>query len=225
MLTVKEMIEVIDIEAKSTLPWTGRQKISDQVLAAMAKVPRHEFVPAELRHSAYDNSPLPIGYGQTISQPFIVALMTDLLGLQGGEVVLEVGTGSGYQAAVLSLLAKKIYGMENVAQLVVAARKRLHCLGYDNIELVWGNGYQGLPDKAPFDAILVAAASPYVPKALLDQLRPGGKMVIPITGRGYAQELKLLQKSPQGDIETKVVLPVAFVPLVDQTFSDASMHA
>ena len=217
MLTVKEMIEVIDIEAKSTLAWTGRQKISDKVLAAMAKVQRHEFVPAELRHSAYDNCPLPIGYGQT-------ALMTDLLGLQGGEVVLEVGTGSGYQAAVLSLLTKKIYGMENVAQLVVAARKRLHCLGYDNIELVWGNGYQGLPDKAPFDAILVAAASPYVPKALLD-LQPGGKMVIPVTGRGYAQELKLLQKSPQGDIETKVVLPVAFVPLVDQTFSDPSMHA
>jgi len=169
--------------------------------------------------------PLPIGYGQTISQPFIVALMTDLLGLQGDEVVLEVGTGSGYQAAVLSLLAKKIYGMENVAQLVVAARKRLHYLGYDNIELVWGNGYQGLPDKAPFDAILVAAASPSVPKALLDQLRPGGKMVIPITGSGYAQELKLLQKSPQGGIETRVVLPVAFVPLVDQTFSDASTYA
>ena len=225
MLTVKEMIEVIDIEAKITGAWTARQKISDQVLAVMARVPRHEFVSAELRHSAYDNCPLPIGYGQTISQPFIVALMTDLLELRGNEVVLEVGSGSGYQAAVLSLLAKKIYGMENVAQLVVSARKRLHCLGYDNIELVWGNGYQGLPDKAPFDAILVAAASPSVPKALLEQLRPGGKMVIPITVQGYAQELTLLEKSPQGSIETRVVLPVAFVSLVDQTFPDASTHA
>lgn len=225
MVTVKDMLSVIEIEARSAAAWTGRHSISDKVLVAMAKVPRHEFVPVELRHSAYDNCPLPIGYGQTISQPYIVALMTDLLGLQGNEVVLEVGTGSGYQAAVLSQLVKKVYGMENVAPLVVAAQKRLQRLGYDNIEVVWGNGYQGMPSKAPFDAILVAATAPGAPRALLDQLRPGGKMVIPVAGQGYGQELKLLQKTAQGDIETRTVLPVAFVPLVDQTFSNASPPA
>lgn len=225
MLTVKDMISVIESEARSAAAWTGRHKISDKVLTAMAKVPRHEFVPEALRHSAYDNCPLPIGYGQTISQPYIVALMTDLLGLQGSEVVLEVGSGSGYQAAVLSQLVKKVYGMENVAQLAVAAQKRLQWLGYDNIEVVWGNGYRGMPGEAPFDAILVAATAPGVPQALLDQLRLGGKMIIPVAGQGYGQELKLLQKTAQGGIESRTVLPVAFVPLVDQTFSDASQHA
>lgn len=224
MLTVKEMIKGIEVEAKMSSSWTGRRKISAKVLAAMARVPRHEFVPEALFHSAYENSPLPIGYGQTISQPFIVALMTDLLALQGGEVVLEVGTGSGYQAAVLSQLAKKVYGMENVAQLVVIARKRLQRLGYENVEVVWGNGYQGLPAKAPFDAVLVAAAASFIPKLLLDQLRPGGKMIIPIGSQGFSQQLQLLQKTPFGDIETKAVLPVAFVPLRDQIFSDVSMQ-
>ena len=225
MLTAKEMIEAIEVEAKISSSWTGRRKISDKVLTAMANVPRHEFVSEALQHSAYDNCPLPIGYGQTISQPFIVALMTDLLALRGDEVVLEVGAGSGYQAAVLSQLVKKVYGMENVAQLVVTARSRLQRLGYGNIELVWGNGYQGLPDKAPFDAILVAATAPYVPKELMDQLRPGGKMIIPVGSQGYDQQLQLLQKTPLGEIETRAVLPVAFVPLVDQMFSDASMQA
>ncbi len=190
----------------------------------MANVPRHEFVPEGLRHSAYDNCPLPIGYGQTISQPFIVALMTDLLDLQGDEVVLEVGSGSGYQAAILAQLVKKVYSMENVAQLVVSARKRLQWLGYDNVEILWGNGYQGLPDEAPFDAVLVTAAATNMPKALLDQLRPGGKMIIPVGSQGDAQQLKLLQKTPRAGIETRAVLPVAFVPLLDQIFSDASMQ-
>ncbi len=190
----------------------------------MANVPRHEFVPEGLRHSAYDNCPLPIGYGQTISQPFIVALMTDLLDLQGDEVVLEVGTGSGYQSAILSQLVKKVYSMENVAQLVVSARGRLQWLGYDNVEIIWGNGYQGLPDEAPFDAVLVTAAAANMPKALLDQLRPGGKMIIPVGSQGDAQQLRLLQKTPFAGIETRAVLPVAFVPLLDQIFSDASMQ-
>ena len=222
------MIKGIEAEAKVSSAWTGRDKISDRVLAAMAEVPRHEFVPEGLRHSAYDDCPLPIGYGQTISQPYIVALMTDLLDLldlQGDEVVLEVGTGSGYQTAVLSRLVKKVCGMENVDQLVVAARKRLHRLGYDNVELIWGNGYQGLPDEAPFDAILVAATAPGVPKALLDQLRPGGKMIIPVGNQGYAQELKLLQKAANGGVESRTILPVAFVPLVDQTISAPSLSA
>jgi len=219
------MIEAIEVEAKISSSWTGRRKISDKVLAAMVNVPRHEFVLEVLQHSAYDNCPLPIGYGQTISQPFIVALMTDFLALQGDEVVLELGTGSGYQAAVLSLLTKKVYGMENVAQLVVAARKRLQRLGYENVEVAWANGYQGLPAEAPFDAILVAATAPCVPKQLLDQLRPGGKMIIPVGRQGYDQQLQLLQKTPLGEIETRAVLPVAFVPLVDQIISDASVQA
>ena len=225
MLTAKEMIEAIEVEAKISSSWTGRRKISDKVLAAMVNVPRHEFVPEALQHSAYDNCPLPIGYGQTISQPFIVALMTDLLALKDDDVVLEVGTGSGYQAAVLSQLAKKVCGIENVAQLVVMARKRLQRLGYENVEVIWGNGYQGLPAEAPFDAILVAATAPYVPKQLLGQLRPGGKMIIPVGSQGYDQQLQLLQKTPLGEIETRAVLPVAFVPLVDQIFSDASVQA
>lgn len=225
MVSDKEMIEGIVAEAKISSSWTGRRNVSEKVLAAMAKVPRYEFVPDALRHSAYDNCPLPIGYGQTISQPFIVALMTDLLDLKGDEVVLEVGTGSGYQAAILSLLVKMVYGVENVEQLVVSARRRLQSLGYANIEVAWGNGYQGLSDKAPFDAILVAAASPDVPQVLLEQLKPGGRMIIPVGSQGHAQQLKLLQKSPFGKIETKAVLPVAFVPLVDQIFSDASMQA
>ncbi|HHJ80699.1 MAG TPA: protein-L-isoaspartate(D-aspartate) O-methyltransferase [Candidatus Tenderia electrophaga] len=224
MLTVNEMIKGVEAEAKISSSWTGRGKISAQVLAAMVSVPRHVFVPEALFHSAYENTPLPIGYGQTISQPFIVALMTDLLGLQGDEVVLEVGTGSGYQAAILSRLAKKVYSIDNMAQLIVAARQRLQRLGYENVEVIWGNGYEGLPAEAPFDAILVAAAAPYVPKPLLDQLRPGGKMLIPVGRQGFAQELKLLQKSPLGEIESSVVLPVAFVPLTDKLFSDASLQ-
>ncbi len=224
MLTAKDMIEGIEAEARLSSSWTGRGDISADVLAAMACVPRHEFIPEALFHSAYDNSPLPIGYGQTISQPFIVALMTDLLELQGEEVVLEVGTGSGYQAAVLSRLVKKVYTMENVAQLVVIARQRLQWLGYKNIDVIWGNGCQGLPAEAPFDAVLIAAAAPYIPKSLLGQLKPGGKMIIPIGSQGGAQKLELLRKLAHGGVESKAVLPVAFVPLADQIVSDASLQ-
>lgn len=225
MLTVGEMIKGVEVEAEISSSWTGGGEISAKVLAAMASVPRHAFVPEALFHSAYDNSPLPIGYGQTISQPFVVALMTDLLDLQGDEVVLEVGTGSGYQAAILSRLAKKVYTMENIAQLVVAARQRLHHQHYENVDVIWGNGYEGLPAEAPFDAILVAAAAPDIPKPLLDQLRLGGKMIIPVGQQGFAQQLKILQKSPLGEIASKAVLPVTFVPLTDQIFSDASLQA
>lgn len=219
------MIATIEAEAKSAAPWTGKGVIGPNVLAAMATVPRHEFVPTNLQHSAYDNGPLPIGQGQTISQPYIVALMTDLLNIRDSDVVLEVGSGSGYQAAVLSRLAKKVYGMENISQLAISARQRLQGLGYDNVEIIWGNGFDGLPQHAPFDAILVAAAPDQVPAALIEQLKPGGKMVVPVGGRYYGQDLKLIQKDGQGEVSTRTVLPVAFVPLIDQTFSDQSVSA
>lgn len=219
------MIATIEAEAKSAAPWTGKGVIGPKVLAAMATVPRHEFVPTNLQHSAYDNGPLPIGSGQTISQPYIVALMTDLLNIRESDVVLEVGSGSGYQAAVLSRLAKKVYGMENISQLAISARQRLQRLGYDNVEIIWGNGFDGLPQYAPFDAILVAAAPDQVPAALIEQLKPGGKMVVPVGGRYYGQDLNLIQKDGQGEVSTRTVLPVAFVPLIDQTFSDQSVSA
>ncbi len=219
------MIATIEAEAKSAAPWTGAGSINPKVLAAMAAVPRHEFVPDNLQHSAYENGPLPIGHGQTISQPYIVALMTDLLNIRESDVVLEVGSGSGYQAAVLSRLAKKVYGMENISQLAVAARQRLQRLGYDNVEIVWGNGFNGLPQHAPFDAILIAAAPDQVPTALIEQLKPGGKMIVPVGGRYHSQDLKLIQKDGKGGVTSRTVLPVAFVPLLDQVVSDQTLSA
>jgi protein-L-isoaspartate(D-aspartate) O-methyltransferase len=223
--TIQDMIDTIAAEARGAAPWTGSATISAEVLAAMALVPRDEFVPEALKDSAYADGALPIGHGQTISQPYIVALMTDLLRLEPGSVVLEVGSGSGYQAAVLSRLADKVYGMENIAALAQAADKRLHRLGYDNVEIIWGNGFNGLPEHAPYDGILVAAAAEYIPPALIEQLKPGGRMVIPVGRRYLGQDLKLLEKSPEGDIESKTVLPVAFVPLIDQILSEDSIEA
>lgn len=220
MSTIREMIATIRAEAKSAAAWTGAAAISERVLAVMGDVPRHEFVPAELRHSAYEDHPLPIGHGQTISQPYIVALMTDLLQLTANDVVLDVGTGSGYQAAVLSRLAKKVYSLENVAALAHQARQRLQRLGYDNVEVVWGNGFNGLPSHAPFDAILVAAAPERIPDALVEQLAPGGRLVLPVGERYYGQELTLVCKDAGGEISVRNVLPVSFVPLIDQTVSD-----
>ena len=186
--------------------------ISDaRVLQAMRDVKRHLFVPGESAEDAYEDYPLPIGEGQTISQPYIVALMSELLELDGGDSVLEIGTGSGYQAAILSKLAGEVYSMEIVPSLGEAAAKRLDLLGYENVQVRIGDGYKGWPERAPYDAIMVTAAPPEIPQALVDQLADGGRMVVPV-GTNY-QELLLITKH-DGDVTRKVITAVRFVPMV-----------
>ncbi|HTY86264.1 MAG TPA: protein-L-isoaspartate(D-aspartate) O-methyltransferase [Candidatus Acidoferrum sp.] len=184
---------------------------NSHVLAAMGKVPRHRFVPAEIRHRAYDDCALPIGHGQTISQPFIVAFMTQQLDPKRTDRVLEVGTGSGYQAAVLAELVKEVYTIEIVEPLAQRAKADLHQLGYTNIQVRAGDGYLGWPEAAPFDAVIVTCAPKQVPPPLVDQLRPGGRMIIPI-GPEWDQNLVLLRKEGDRLVE-HAVLPVRFVPM------------
>ncbi|MGO9483267.1 MAG: protein-L-isoaspartate(D-aspartate) O-methyltransferase [Rhodomicrobium sp.] len=193
---------------------SGVSQLDPRVRAAMAEVPRHEFVPLEYRPSAYGNGPLPIGYGQTISQPFIVALMTELLQLQKTDKVLEVGTGSGYQAAILSLLTSEVYTIEILPALGEMARANLERLGYSNVRTKIGDGYQGWEEHASFDAIMVTAAPDHVPPALIAQLRPGRRMVIPV-GR-FNQQLMVLVKHADGTVASTTVGPVRFVPLMRQ---------
>ncbi len=193
---------------------TGFSSMSPRVRAALGKVERHRLVPAEQLPLAYRNHPLPIGQGQTISQPYIVALSTDLVAPQPQHVVLEVGTGSGYQAAVLAEIVQKVYSIELLEPLALRARKSLDDLLYRNIEIRIGDGYKGWPEKGPYDAIVVTAAAPRVPEALLAQLKPGGRMVIPVGATREAQELLLIVKTAEGRIEQKSILPVRFVPLV-----------
>ncbi|HYE36958.1 protein-L-isoaspartate(D-aspartate) O-methyltransferase [Methylocaldum sp.] len=206
------MIASIEAEARATASYTGRSRFSPAVMSALAKVPRHLFVPHERQDEAYVNAPLSIGWGQTISEPYIVALMTDLLELDARSNVLEIGCGSGYQVAVLSLLARQVYSVEVVEELADAAREKLQRLGYPNVEVITGDGYHGCPEHAPFDGIIVTAAAPKVPPPLLDQLKPGGRMVIPVGLPFRDQELKLLTKGEDGIIDSRSVLPVAFVP-------------
>jgi protein-L-isoaspartate(D-aspartate) O-methyltransferase len=184
-----------------------------RVLEAMARVPRHEFVPAAQRGEAYEDWPLPIGYGQTISQPYIVAFMTAALEPEPGDRVLEIGTGSGYQAAVLSCLVAEVYTVEIVDPLARRAEADLKRLGYANVKVRAGDGYRGWPEAAPFDAIIVTCAPEQVPQALVDQLREGGRMIIPVGSQWGAQELYLLRKTPTG-MQRQGVLPVRFVPMV-----------
>lgn len=211
------MVEHIATLMRETRFETGRAALSDRVTAAMSTVPRHEFVPAWERSSAYADRPLPIGHGQTISQPFIVALMTDLAEVKPGDAVLEVGTGCGYQAAVLSELAKTVYTIEIVEPLGREAAERLKRLGYDNVTTRIGDGYQGWPEHAPFDAIIVTAAPREVPQPLIDQLRPGGRLVVPVGGQILGQSLLVLEKQSDGKISRREVLAVRFVPLVDES--------
>jgi protein-L-isoaspartate(D-aspartate) O-methyltransferase len=211
---LKYMIDVIELEAREAEPWVGKSDIDPRVLAAMAKVPRHEFVPPDAVSAAYENGPLPIGHGQTISQPYIVALMTDLLRLKPEDVILEVGTGSGYQSAVLSLLVSRVYSIEVVRPLADEAAARLKRLGYRNVETRWGDGYQGWPEHAPYDGIIVTAAAPEVPEPLIDQLKPGGRLIVPVGGRLTGQDLMVVEKDARGKIFRRSVLPVAFVPLI-----------
>lgn len=190
-----------------------RPGIKDQrVLQAMAEVPRHKFVPAELRAMAYDDRPLPIGHGQTISQPFVVAFMTEHLDLQADEKVLEIGTGSGYQAAVLSGLVKDVYTIEIVPELGEAARRILAEEGYKNVHVRVGDGYQGWPEQAPFDAIIVTCAPEDIPQPLTEQLADGGRMVIPVGESDGPQQLYILEKSA-GVLSQRAILPVRFVPM------------
>jgi protein-L-isoaspartate(D-aspartate) O-methyltransferase len=209
----RQMVDEITVMARELANVTGRATFSDRVVAAMGKVERHRFVPASAAALAYRNSPLPIGSGQTISQPYIVALSTDLLDPQPHHVVLEIGTGSGYQAAVLAELVRDVYTIEIVEGLGREARERLAGLAYRNVEVRIGDGYQGWPEQAPFDGIVVTAAAPYVPAPLIAQLKPGGKMVIPVEVRPGEQELVLIHKQHDGSTTRKVILPVRFVPL------------
>jgi len=194
--------------------FAGFDMPAERVLAAMAKVPREEFVPENLRAQSYSDGALPIGHDQTISQPFIVAFMTEQLHPKATDRVLEIGTGSGYQAAVLAELVKDVYTIEIIEPLAKEASARLARLDYKNAHVKIGDGYQGWPEKAPFDGIVVTAAAPHVPAALVEQLKPGGRMVIPVGGTGELQYLKVLEKRPDGTVNDKRVLPVRFVPLV-----------
>jgi protein-L-isoaspartate(D-aspartate) O-methyltransferase len=208
------MLEEVDAMYAATRAETGLASMSPQVRAALARVERHRFVPERQRAAAYRNHPLPIGAGQTISQPYIVALSTDLIAPQPGQRVLEIGTGSGYQAAMLAEIVSKVYSIEIVPSLGREAAQRLRALGYANVEVRIGDGYAGWPEQAPFDAIVVTAAAPRVPEALVDQLKPGGRMVIPVGASHMAQELLLVEKRSDGTVERKSVLAVRFVPLV-----------
>ena len=209
----KAMVETIVALTRETAAETGRASLDSRVLTAMNKVPRHRFVPADQEPNAYANRPLPIGNGQTISQPFIVALMTDMLGLKATDRVLEIGTGCGYQAAVLAELAREVYTIEIVAPLAREAAARFAELGYRNINARSGDGYRGWPAHAPFDAIIVTAAAPEVPPALIEQLKPGGKLVIPVGAQWSGQELRIIEKDQHGKTTTRNALAVRFVPL------------
>lgn len=209
----KRMVEVIEQEVAYTSSYIGKTKLDSRVMAVMGKVPRHEFVPSSLQSMAYNNGPLSIGDGQTISQPYIVALMTDLLEPEPDDVILEVGTGSGYQAAILSELVKQVHTTEDVPPLATSAKERLQRLGYDNVEVYEQDGYFGLPDKAPFDGIIVTAAAPHIPMPLIEQLKPGACLVIPVGPEFHAQILKVIQKQEDGNITQKNVLDVIFVPM------------
>jgi protein-L-isoaspartate(D-aspartate) O-methyltransferase len=208
-----DMLADIAATARATASETSRSRFSDRVMAAMGRVPRHRLVPPEQVAYAYENRPLPIGHGQTISQPYIVALMTDLLDPKPTDVVLEIGTGSGYQAAVLAELVAKVYTIEIVAPVGKHAEAQLAALGYRNVAVRIGDGYNGWPEAAPFDGIVVTAAAPYVPQPLVDQLKPGGRLIIPVGAQWQVQELLVIEKRTDGSTATKRTIPVRFVPL------------
>lgn len=210
----RRLMAEIDEDVRQTAVRTGRPALSARVMAAMERVRREAFVLPDDADLAFANRPLPIGHGQTISQPFIVALMTDLLDLAPGDRVLEVGTGSGYQAAVLAELVARVFSVETVADLAAAARRRLKDLGYANVDVRHGDGYAGWPERSPFDAVIVTAAAPSIPEALVDQLKPGGRLVIPVGQPGGRQMLVQGLKKADGTLERRDVIAVAFVPMV-----------
>jgi protein-L-isoaspartate(D-aspartate) O-methyltransferase len=209
----RAMVREVMLEGIDTAAWIGRGGLDPRALAALERVPRHEFVPPERQHLAYVNAALPIGRGQTISQPYVVALMTSLARLERDHVVLEVGTGSGYQAAVLAELSDHVLSIEFDPELAAEARRRLDRLGYARVATRVGDGSKGWPERAPFDAILVTAAGRSIPPALLAQLRPGGRLVLPLERNFLHQELVVVEKDAEGRTTERMVLPVAFVPL------------
>ncbi len=212
---IQSMLKAIADDAAYTASLTGRPRFSNPVMEAMREVPRDAFVPENMKSHAFENRPLPIGEGQTISQPYIVALMTDLLDPQPNDVMLEIGTGSGYQAAVLASLIKKLYSIEVIPSLAQRAKAVLAEIGCDNVEVVSGDGYKGLPEHAPYDGIIVTAAAPFIPEALTAQLKAGGKLVIPV-GRPYSsQQLIVVERDENDNLHRSRILDVAFVPLME----------
>lgn len=212
----QRMIEDINDTVSYTSGYIDKDKLDDAVMQAMGRVPRHLFVPEDMRGHAYVNSALPISHNQTISQPYIVALMTDLAAVDKDSVVLEIGTGSGYQAAVLAELAGEVYSIEIIQALGEEAAETLEELGYRNIHLRIGDGYHGWPEAAPFDAILVTAATPAAPPALIKQLKTGGRLVIPLGRQNEVQNLTVIEKQADGSTVKTAILPVGFVPLTGE---------
>ena len=208
-----DMVAEIAAMARATGAETGRPVFGARVMTALGKVERHRLVPDDQRRYAYENRPLSIGHGQTISQPYIVALMTDLLDPKATDAVLEIGTGSGYQAAVLAELVAKVYTIEIVEPVGRRAAEGLAHLGYTNVATRIGDGYNGWPDAAPFDSIIVTAAAPSIPAPLIDQLKPGGRLVIPVGAQWEVQELLVIEKKADGTTATRRTIPVRFVPL------------
>ena len=208
------MMAEIAAEAAFTAGHTGIAAFSERVMRVVGNMPRHEFIPVELQPYAYLNRPLPIGYDKTVSQPFIVALMTDLLDLQAEDVVLEIGAGVGYQAAILAELSRRVYSVDIIEELALGADRRLKRLGYDNVEINIMNGYYGWPELAPYDKIVVTAATELIPPPLLAQLKPGGRLVIP-TGIPEKQALILVEKAASGSVAAREILPVRFSELED----------
>ncbi len=208
-----EMVRAVAETTEETAEWIGKTELAPEVMAAVGRVPRHLFVPPELQDMGYLNRPLPIGYGQTISQPYIVALMTDLLEPEPGDVAFELGTGSSYQAAILAELVAEVYTVEIVQPLAESAAERLAALGYDNVTVRAGDGYFGWPEHAPFDIIVVTAAASHVPPPLIAQLKTGGRMVIPVGSAFLTQHLLLVEKGEDGSVTSRQILPVIFVPL------------
>jgi protein-L-isoaspartate(D-aspartate) O-methyltransferase len=213
------MLQDIRAEADYVCRMAGCGQLNDQTLSAIRRVPRQHFVSQSFRSHAYENSPLPLGGGQTIPQPFIVALMTDLVAPKPIDRVLEVGTGSGYQTAILAQLADELYTIEILPELAQASQHQLDEEGYRNINYLVGDGYYGWPEVSPFDVIMVTAAVETVPVPLIEQLAPGGRMILPVGRRRYSQDLMLLQKKPDGELQSTSLLPVTFVPLVGEHFA------
>jgi protein-L-isoaspartate(D-aspartate) O-methyltransferase len=208
----QHMVDVIGIHADLASDELGKQRLDERVMAAMSAVPRHLFVPAQIAAAAYHDAPLPIGFNKTISQPFMVALMTDLLELQNADKVLEVGTGLGYQTAVLARLVDHVWSVEIVEEFVETAQNRLKHVGIENVSIRVGDGSRGWVEHAPYDKILVAAAAREVPKALIGQLKPGGRLVMPL-GAGDGQRLSLVHKSADESVDIRPIMPVRFTDL------------
>lgn len=208
------MLKIIDAYAQASRDVTGLGKFGLRLMEVMAEMPRHEFVPEEIKDYAYADQPLPIGHEKTTSQPFIIALMLELLDIQPDDTVLEVGTGLGYQAGIMSRLASQVYTMEIIEELARDATERLERLSFHNVEVSLGNGYYGLPKHAPFDKIVVAAAPERVPPTLIEQLKPGGRMVVPLGRAGEEQQLVAISKELDNEVHMENKLAVAFAPLV-----------